>query len=42
MWNYIVVCGEKEEANGTVDVNPRDAEDDIKGQIRVDHLHEKI
>lgn len=30
-WNYIVVAGEKEELNGTVDVNPRDPGDELKG-----------
>lgn len=37
-WNYIVVAGEKEELNGTMDVNPRDKEDTLKGQHRVDLL----
>jgi len=38
-WNYILVAGEKEEASGTVDVNPRDQGDKLKGQLRLDHLH---
>lgn len=29
-------------ANGTVDVNPRDKGDTLKGQVRIDHLHEKF
>jgi hypothetical protein len=28
--------------NGTVDVNPRDPEDTIKGQFRLDDLHLKF
>lgn len=42
MWNYIVVCGEEEEKNGSVDVNPRDAEDQLKGKIRLDLFHQKL
>lgn len=41
-WNYIVVAGEKEELNGTLDVNPRDKDDTLKGQHRVDLLHEEF
>lgn len=29
-------------ANGTVDVNPRDKDDALKGQFRLDDLHDRL